>query len=101
MVLYQHYNTDLLDIPEDKGRTAIAHVDGTLICAEADTSEEVRRKITEMMTKDNGVAKWSKDRILMDFAHHGNPRTPMPLHLPQMTTNRQHEIPGSNFRPQP
>src|SRR6267142_571477 len=91
MVLYQYYNADLLDIPDDNSDTAVTYVDNTLLYAEANTFEEAHLKLTEMMTKENRVAKWSKEHnspleysklALIDFAHHSNPQKPNPLQLP-------------------
>src|SRR6266850_4038723 len=90
MVLYQYYNADLLDIPDDNSDTAVAYVDDTLLYTEVDTFEEAHLKLAKMMTKENGVAKWSKEHnspleysklALIDFAHHSNPRKPNPLQL--------------------
>ena len=53
MVLYQYYNVDLLDIPDDNSDTAVAYVNDTLLYAGVDTLEEAHLKLAEMMTKEN------------------------------------------------
>src|SRR5712671_2875892 len=40
MILYQFYNAELLDIPAEKGESAIAYVDDTLLLSTADTFQE-------------------------------------------------------------
>ena len=51
MILYQFYNTDLLDIPDSKEELAIAYVDNALIMASAENFTQAHTLISEMMTK--------------------------------------------------
>ena len=78
MGLYQYYNADLLDIPDEANQLAIAYIDDALLYATASTFEETHRILERMMTKDNGVIEWSKDHnspleyfklALINFAH--------------------------------
>ena len=94
MVLYQFYNTDLLDIPVMTSEAAIAYVDNALILATAKNFETTHQMLTQMMTRDGGVYDWSKTHnsplkhsklALIDFAHHSN-KIPRPnLDLPSVT----------------
>jgi len=54
MGIYQYYNADLLDIPEDKGESAMAYVDDLVMIATADTFPEAHEKLQNMMTREGG-----------------------------------------------
>jgi ribonuclease HI/exonuclease III len=94
MVLYQYYNADLLDIPEQDGEDAIAYVDDTIMMATGADFNEAHRKLEDMMCRTGGVGNWSETHsspleysklALINFAHRhkdmGNPT----LQLPQRT----------------
>ena len=92
MILYQFYNVDLLDIPTEKGETAIAYVDDTLLLATAVNFHEAHDKLVSMMTREGGVDAWSRVHnslleysklALIDFAHGRNGKIRPPLTLPQ------------------
>ena len=77
MILYQFYNADLLDIPEEEGEDALAYVDDTILTATATSFPEAHQKLTSMMTRQSGVSDWSKTHnspleysklALLDFA---------------------------------
>jgi len=92
MMLYQHYNADLLDIPEEAGELASAYMDDTILIATAETFTETHHKLANMMTREGGVGDWSTEHnsslkysklALIDFAHRCNPIKRTPLVLPQ------------------
>src|SRR5712675_1245637 len=92
MILYQFYNADLLDIPAEKGESAIAYVDDTLLLSTADTFQEAHVKLVSMMTRTGGVDDWSQVHnspleysklALIDFAHARSTKVRSPLVLPQ------------------
>ena len=92
MILYQFYNADLLDIPAEKGESAIAYVDDTLLLATAATFQEAHVKLVSMMTRTGGVDDWSQVHnspleysklALIDFAHARSTKVRSPLVLPQ------------------
>jgi ribonuclease HI/exonuclease III len=94
MVLYQFYNADLLDIPKDDSENAIAYVDDSLMLATAKTFKNAHRKLSDMMSRVNGVADWSAAHnspleysklALIDFAHRSVSRKRPALVLPQIT----------------
>jgi len=64
MVLYQYYNTDLLDIPKSKDEDAMAYVDDTLLLAIADNFEVAHCKLADMMEREGGVMDWSTTQLL-------------------------------------
>jgi ribonuclease HI len=91
MVMYQFYNTDLLDIPREKSEGAIAYVDDTLLVATAEQFEEAHDKLASMMGREGGVTDWSKMHnspleysklALIDFAHRNSSKKRAPLQLP-------------------
>ena len=91
MILYQFYNTDLLDIPANKSETAIAYVDDTLMLVVANTFEEVHLTLADMMTREGGVMDWSKSHnspleysklALINFAHSAKTKDHPSLLLP-------------------
>ena len=94
MALYQFYNADLLDIPQSHTESAIAYVDDALLLAVADNFENAHQTLANMMTRTNGVIKWSTSHnspleysklALMDFAHQNNAKQRPHLTLPHGT----------------
>jgi len=78
MVLYQFYNTDLLDIPNNKDEDAMAFMDDLFMLAIADTFTEVHEILADMMGREGGVAEWTSTHnspleysklALIDFTH--------------------------------
>ena len=94
MIMYQFYNADLLDIPNNKDEDAMAFVDDSFMLAIADTFEEAHEMLADMMGREGGVAEWSTTHnspleysklALMDFAHYQSQKSRPPLQLPQRT----------------
>jgi hypothetical protein len=92
MVLYQYYNTDLLDIPKGGSEDTLAYVDDTILVATADDFPAAHTKLTSMMTRPGGVAEWSKTHnslleysklALIDFAHRSSTKERTTLQLPE------------------
>jgi len=92
MVLYQFYNTDLLDIPKGKSEDALAYVDDTIMVATAEDFTQVHEILASMMCREGGVSEWSKTHnsplkysklALIDFAHRSSSKTRTLLQLPQ------------------
>ena len=93
MVMYQYYNADLVDIPSEKGESAMAYVDNSVIIVIADSFPKVHEKLHSMMTREGGVAEWSSlhnsplkysKLVLVDFAHSQSSKKRTPLRLPQI-----------------
>ncbi len=91
MGLYQYYNADLLDIPDEANQLTIAYVNNALLYAAASTFEETHEILKRMMMKENGVIKWSKDHnspleysklALINFAHQNHHTQRPDLGLP-------------------
>ena len=59
MVLYQYYNTDLLDIPEHWDESAVAYVDNAFMLASGKTFQIAHQKLYDLMEKQRGVISWS------------------------------------------
>src|SRR5216684_5544312 len=96
MALYQFYNADILDIPQSKTESAIAYVDDALLLAIASNFVEAHRQLAQMVTREGGVANWSKTHnspleynklALIDFAHQNNTKPQPALTLPHGTIN--------------
>ena len=94
MIMYQYYNADLLDIPNNKDEDAMAFVDNSFMLAIADTFEEAHEMLADMMGREGGVTEWSSTHnspleysklVLMNFAHVQSQKTRPPLQLPQRT----------------
>ena len=95
MALYQFYNADLVEIPnEDEGESAGAYVDDAIIAASADSFEEAHKKLANMMTREGGAIEWAKKHnspfeynklALIDFAHRSKQVERPPLALPDIT----------------
>ena len=91
MVLYQYYNTDLLDIPSGKDRETVAYVDDTFMMATGTDFQSAHHILADMMCKEGGVEDWSKTHsspleytklALMNFAHSSKKSNSPTLHLP-------------------
>jgi hypothetical protein len=91
MVLYQYYNANILDVPNQKNEAAIAYVDDALIMATAKDFDTMHRILSNMMTREGGIHDWSKTHnsplehsklALIDFAHRNKvaerPTLPLP-----------------------
>ena len=88
MALYQYYNADILEIPQESYESAEAYVDDAILIATAKTFQEAHQILSDMMTRQNGMIEWSRSHnspieysklALIDFAHHGvkKPRPPL------------------------
>lgn len=93
MGIYQYYNADLLDIPREKGKSAMAYIDDAVMVAIVDTFPEVHEKLLSMMTRPGGVTEWSTQHnspleysklALVDFAHRCSSKQREALRLPQI-----------------
>jgi ribonuclease HI len=91
MVMYQFYNTDLIDIPKHPEEDAEAYVDDTFMLASGKDFPSAHRKLVTMMTRDGGVEDWSKTHsspleysklVLINFAHSSKSKENPALHLP-------------------
>jgi len=92
MVMYQFYNADLVDIPSSKSEDALAYVNNTILLATVDTFNKAHKKLYSIMTRQRGVADWSKTHnspleysklALINFAHRSNCKESATLQLPQ------------------
>jgi hypothetical protein len=92
MVLYQFYNTDLLDILKGKNEDALAYVDDTIMVATAVTFAEAHDSLASMMSREKGVSDWSKTHnsplkytklALINFAHRSSSKVRPVLQLLQ------------------
>lgn len=92
IVLYQYYNADLLEIPEEKGEDAMAYVDNSIMITTAKSFSEAHKKLTSMMTRQGRVIEWStmhnspleySKLALVNFTHHMSTKERVSLHLPQ------------------
>ena len=93
MGIYQYYNADLLEIPHDKGKSAMTYVDDSVMIAVADIFPEAHKKLRSMMTRAGGVADWSTQHnspleysklTLVDFTHSRSSKKREALCLPQV-----------------
>jgi hypothetical protein len=94
MVLYQYYNADLLDIPDNTNELAMAYVDDAILIATGADFTEMHEVLADMMTRKGGAIEWSNDHnscfefsklALMDFAHCNSKKVRCPLTLPNTT----------------
>ena len=92
IIMYQYYNTDLLDIPSNKDEDVMAFVDDSFMLAIVDTFEEAHKMLADMMGREGGITEWSSTHnslleyskvALMDFAHVQSQKTRPLLQLPQ------------------
>ena len=90
MILYQYYNADLIDIPNNPNEAAMAYVDDAILIATGSDFTETHKTISDMMTRPRGALEWSKEHnlrfefsklALMDFAHRNNKKERSPLTL--------------------
>lgn len=91
MILYQFYNTDLMEIPKSRDKSSMAYVNDALLIAIAETFEEVHQMLADMMTRRGGVIDWLETHnspleysklALVDFAHPTNMKERTLLTLP-------------------
>jgi len=94
MIMYQYYNANLLDIPNNKDEDMMAFVDNSFMLAIADNFEEAHKMLADMMGREGGVTEWSTTHnspleysklALMDFAYYQSQKSRLPLQLPQRT----------------
>jgi hypothetical protein len=80
MVLYQYYNANILEIPNDSQEAAEAYVDNAILIATAKNFTDAHKILDNMMTRPNRMIEWSKSHnspieysklALIDFAHCG------------------------------
>ena len=78
MVLYQYYNTNLVEIPHKKGKAAMAYVNDMIMITSAKSFPEAHNKLANMMARKGGVTEWSTSHnsplehsklALLDFMH--------------------------------
>jgi hypothetical protein len=91
MVLYQYYNTNLLDIPNSTNEAAMAYVDDAILIAIGMDFTDTHDTLHNMMTREGGAIDWSNDHnsrfkfsklALMDFAHRNSKKVRLPPTLP-------------------
>ena len=94
MILYQFYNADILEVPNQVNEAAIAYVDDALILATAKDFATTHQMLSDMMTREGGIYDWSKTHnsplehsklALIDFAHRNNNKVRPILSLPNTT----------------
>ena len=104
MIMYQYYNADLLNIPNNKDKDAMAFVDDSFMLAIADTFKEAHEMLADMIGREGGVAEWSTTHnslleysklVLMDFAHYQSQKKQTATTTPTKNskTGHQHQIP--------
>ena len=90
MILYQYYNANLLDIPEQEGKEAVAYMDDAFMLVTGDDFQDAHKKLEDMMCKERGVKNWSKTHsstleysklALINFAHRRNTAESLALQL--------------------
>lgn len=60
MILYQFYNTNILDIPNAANELVIANVDDVLILATARDFNTTHNILANMMMCEGGIYDWSR-----------------------------------------
>jgi hypothetical protein len=55
MILYQYYNADLLDIPEQEDKEAVIYIDDAFMLAIGNDFQDMHRKLEDMICKEKGV----------------------------------------------
>ena len=61
MLLYIHYNSNLLDIPTNhKAEDTLGYIDDIALIAIGDDFTETTNRLKNMMTAENGGLDWSK-----------------------------------------
>ena len=102
MILYQFYNADLLDIPNNPNEAASAYVDDAILIATAKDFEGTHEILADMMTRRNGAIDWSKNHnskfefsklALIDFAHRNKK-----IHRPHLTLPNTTIMPSRNTK---
>ena len=106
MILYQYYNADLIDIPNNTKEVEMAYVDDAILIVIGSDFTETHKTISDMMTRPRGTLDWSKEHnswfkfsklALMDFAHRNNKEGEKPTDAPKHSpyTSTEHQISGS------
>jgi len=94
MVLYQYYNTDLLDIPKCAEEDTVAYMDDTFMLVSGKDFQSAHCKLAAMMGRAGGVKEWSKTHssplkysklALINFAHRCKGTESPTLYLLQRT----------------
>jgi hypothetical protein len=89
--LYQYYNADLLDVPRNKGKLALAYIDDASMITIADTFAKVHDMLADIMIRVRRVNNWSMSHnspleysklALINFAHSSSIKERLPLCLP-------------------
>jgi hypothetical protein len=90
MILYQYYNADLLDIPDNNNESVMAYVDDTILIATGSNFTETHKTLLDMMMCKGGAIDWSDEHhshfefsklALMDFTHCNSKKERPPLKL--------------------
>ena len=90
MILYQYYNADILDVPENKGEKAVMYVDDAFMLASGRNFQETLQKLKDMICKTKGVINLSKTHsspleysklALINFTPRHHKLDNLPLHL--------------------
>ena len=93
-MLYQFYNTDILDVPCRNNKAAIAYVDDVLILTTAKNFTDTHKILADMMTQEEGIYQWTKDHnspikhsklAPINFVHRNNRKERPDLVLPNST----------------
>jgi hypothetical protein len=95
MALYQFYNADLVEIPNDEAtKYTVAYVDNVILVTITGSFEETHERLKDMMTRNGGESSWAKQHnssfeynklALIDFTHSSKVITRTPLALPEIT----------------
>ena len=94
MVLYQYYNTDILEITSQPKENAIAYMDDALVMAAGADFTVTHQMLMNILTREGGVLEWSTSHnsplklsklALIDFTHRCNKSERQPLALPGIT----------------
>ena len=91
MVLYQYYNANLLNIPNNANEAASAYINDTILVTTAKDFEGTHKILVDMMTRPGGAIDWSNKHnsrfkfnklVLIDFAHRNSTKERPNLMLP-------------------
>ena len=78
MILYQYYDTDILDVPSGDHESALAYVDNAILVAMVKDFTETHNILADMMKRVGRAVEWSTKHnskfefsklALIDFAH--------------------------------
>ena len=59
MILYQYYNTDILDVPSGNHESASAYMDDAILVATSKDFTETHNILADMMKRVGGAIEWS------------------------------------------